>query len=120
MATTAQLIPRIYYHTVGDTLTPYPFRLQREIDGRYQPADLTNLTARLRLVTDAGAVIVDDVLATITDPLNGEGHYDFTDPDVAAPGTYYAWIIVTDPGTGRVDTYPGRGRQNLIIMTQAN
>lgn len=111
----------IWHHTVGDTLTPVPWQVERLVNGVWSSVDLTDLDVQFRMVAEDGAVIVDDddTGVTVTDATAGGGQYDFQAADVATAGVYYAWIRVVDPVSGERDTYPAGGRKWVIVISDA-
>jgi hypothetical protein len=108
----------IHQHTVGDTLSPMPWTLQRS-DGA--PVNLSGLDVKFRMVAEDGTVVVDDDDAgiAITSAAAGEGQYDFQAGDVETAGVYYAWLRVVDPVSGECDTYPSGGRRFAIVISEA-
>lgn len=101
-----------------DTLTPIAAALKQVgSDGAIAAVDLSGKTVKFTMRSAAGAVVVDEGDATVTDAANGLVQYDFAAGDVDIAGTYYAWFHVY-VGDER-DTYPAAGRSFRVIIRDA-
>ena len=95
---------------VGDRLTPISATLiQNGV-----VVDLTGKTVAFRMITAAGAVIVNNVAATIISAANGTVSYTFEAAEVATAGTFYGWWIVTSNSLN--DHFPHDGRKLRIVI----
>lgn len=89
----------------GDLAVPFSFDLN---------ADISGTTARFRLWKASSRISVIDAVATIDNPTEGKGHYDFTAGQTDTPGHYEAEVLVTFPGS-KPQRYPGAGYAEIII-----
>jgi len=95
---------------VGDRLTPVSATLT-------QNGVVVNLTGKsvvFRMVAADNTVIVDNVAATIDSPTAGTVSYTFSASEVADPGTFFGWWIVTSGGLK--DHFPHDGRKYKIVI----
>ena len=102
---------------VGDTLTPVAKQLkQKGENGVLGAVNLTGLTVKFSLVSEAGVKVVDEATTgvTVTDAANGKVTYDFQAADVANAGTFTAYFH-TYSGTER-DTFPSEGDEFQVII----
>jgi hypothetical protein len=106
----AQKIPR---HTT-DTRSTFDARLlQPDGMGIDQIVDLTGCTVTFKLINTAtGVVVISPTAATIVDATAGRVAYDFTGGQVANPGLYAAYFVVTQ--SGETDHFPV-GTCDMII-----
>ena len=105
--------------TLGNTLTPMSMQLVQEVDGAYEPVNLTGKTVKFMMVTSAGVSVVAETTTgvTVTSLLGGTVQYDFLPGDVDTAGVYYAWFIVY-AGT-EFDTFPADGRTFEVVIYTA-
>lgn len=101
-----------HYLAVGDTLTPLKAQLYR--DGA--AVNLTDLTVKFTMYSDAGALVVDAADAAVVDAATGRVEYDFQDADVDAAGIFWGWFQAFD-GDEERDTYPPDGRKLQILIS---
>ena len=106
-----------YQHTVGDTLTPISRQLQQRTDAGWVGVDLTGLTVKFFMQTEAGAVAIAETSTGVTVDNAEEGEVSYKFQTSHAAGLYYAWFRVYQD-TAR-DTYPGGGRKFEIEMVDA-
>ena len=96
----------------GDTLTPIGGHLrQKGSDGTYSDVDLSGKAVTFKMEDEDGTSIVSGGSCTVADATGGLVYYAPAAADVAVPGTYNCWFIVT--AGGKHDTYPVDGDESL-------
>lgn len=86
----AQRKVTVHSRVVGDIYLPIGATLKR--DG--SAYDLTGLTCQFKMVSDAGATVVDWTTATIVSAAAGTVQFTFSASHVATAGVYWAWFRV--------------------------
>ncbi len=95
---------QIQTRQVGDTRVALAATLKRPDN---TAVDVTGLTVKFRMCTDAGVDKVAETSSnvTVTDATAGEVKYTFQAADVDTAGTFHAYFIV-ETGAGAQDTFP--------------
>lgn len=95
---------QIQYRHVGDTQVAIAAQLVRPGG---TPVDLTSLTVKFKMVTNAGVSKVAETAnnVTVSNAAAGQCEYAPQAADVNTAGTFYAYFTTLD-GSNRVDTFP--------------
>ena len=102
---------------IGDTLTPLGAQLQqRDVSGTLADLDVTSMTVKFQMVSEASAVKVAETDSNVSAVTAAEGkvQYDFQTTDVDTAGTFFAWF--TAYSLTEKDTFPADGRTYKIIF----
>ena len=102
---------------LGDTRTVLDFELVQPNElGVDTPVPLTGLTAKFKMVTKHGKVIIPLTTTgcTITDAAAGEVEYDFSSSGVDQAGEYFGYVVIDDGG--ETDHFPVIKQEFKIIV----
>jgi len=106
----------IHLRRIGDTLIPLSAQLLRRVGREQVPVDLTDLTVKFKMLDGDGNEIIALTDAEIIEETEGTVSYTFDDYDVAGPGDFYGYFVVTD-GT-KTDHFPVTPKNLLIRITE--
>ena len=103
------------HFTVGDRRTALADTLQ---DANGTAINLTGHTVELKVVSDAGTVIINFAAATVDTAASGYVSYAFSAGDATAliAGTYWYWWRITRTSDGLKETFPADGRLRKLVM----